>query len=578
MKSLEPIYTEPAQCQDCYKCLRQCTAKAIQIEQGHARVMHDLCVLCGHCVRVCPVGAKRVRNDLKRAELLLRSKKKVIISLAPSFVAEFEDIPVAKIIKAFKMLGFYGVSETAIGAQEVSANTAERMAKKQKGALISSACPVVVELIKKYHAAYSNNIADFLSPLLAHAKLLRAGFGKDIGVVFVGPCIAKKTESDNNPELLDLALTFDEVRQWWQAEGLNPQKLEPEDDDIWLLNNSDEGALYPIDGGMIAGIKASCTVSDDQLMAFSGVEAVRDVMVGLDELGQKEPVFLELLACKGGCVNGPCIKKPGTTAIKRHRVIANSRYEPKTIPRKATIDITYDWQISAVRKPQYPQEQIQAALAKVGKFRSEDELNCSGCGYDSCRAFAEALIDGRAEPNMCLGYMRQLAHKKVDALIRTIPCGAVIVNDKLEVVECNRHFAELCSGSVADIYEAKPGLEGARLEKLIPYSRFFSQIIASGSDKIEKDVKLDEKFLHVTVFTIEPHRYAGAIVQDITEPAVQKERIINKSKELMRKNVETVQKIAYLLGESAADSEVILNSIAESFSAQEIDKDDEPDN
>ncbi len=134
----------------------------------------------------------------------------------------------------------------------------------------------------------------------------------------------------------------------------------------------------------------------------------------------------------------------------------------------------------------------------------------------------------------------------------------------------------MCGDAVRDIYEVKPGLGKARLDKLIPYSGLFAQIISSGAEKIEKDLRLAEQFLHVTVFTIEPHRYAGAIIQDITEPAFQKERIINKSRELMRRNVDTVQKIAYLLGESAAESELILNSIAESFSVQE-DDDDERD-
>lgn len=568
MKSLEPIYTETVECQDCYKCLRQCAAKAIKIEQGRARVVPELCVLCGKCVLVCPVGAKRVRNDLELAAAALGKLERVVVSIAPSFVSEFDGIPYRNIISAFKALGFFGVSETALGAQEVSANTAMRLTAMDSGALVSSACPVVVELIRKHYPEAAGSLANMLSPLLTHSKLLRSAYGYDCGIVFAGPCIAKKIEADNS-DLLAAALTFEEVRHWWQAAGIDPMKMEVGEDDDWLMGSSLEGALYPIDGGMIEGVKSGCGVSDSRLMAFSGMDALRDIMSGLGELGQDASVFLELLACQGGCVNGPCSLRHGGTVMKRQQIIANTQGAPLRAPRNAQIDIVCDWRIGVVARPVYALEQIEDALARVGKFRLEDELNCSGCGYETCRAFAEGLLDGRAEPSMCLGYMRQLAHKKADALIRTIPCGAVIVNDRLEVVECNSHFADLCGDSVRDIYQVKPGLEKAKLEKLIPYSGLFQQIIDSGAEKIEKDLRVEDLYLHVTVFTIEPHRYAGAIVQDITEPAFQKERIITKSRELMRRNVDTVQKIAYLLGESAAESELILNSIAESFSVQE---------
>ncbi|MCF7958900.1 MAG: 4Fe-4S binding protein, partial [Phycisphaerae bacterium] len=76
---IRPIYTEVAQCQDCYKCLRNCSVKAIEIEEGHARVMSDLCVICGNCVKVCPVGAKKVRDDIKRARVLLQMKERVVV-------------------------------------------------------------------------------------------------------------------------------------------------------------------------------------------------------------------------------------------------------------------------------------------------------------------------------------------------------------------------------------------------------------------------------------------------------------------------------------------------------------------
>ncbi|NTV76044.1 MAG: 4Fe-4S binding protein, partial [Holophaga sp.] len=120
MNNEMPIFTEKTQCQDCYKCVRQCPVKAIKVQNGSAQVIPERCVFCGTCVNVCPVGAKKVRDDLYRARLLLKRRPKVVASLAPSFVSEFPGVAPGSMVAALKALGFWGVSETALGAQQVS--------------------------------------------------------------------------------------------------------------------------------------------------------------------------------------------------------------------------------------------------------------------------------------------------------------------------------------------------------------------------------------------------------------------------------------------------------------------------
>jgi ArsR family metal-binding transcriptional regulator len=98
----------------------------------------------------------------------------------------------------------------------------------------------------------------------------------------------------------------------------------------------------------------------------------------------------------------------------------------------------------------HTEEEIRGALRSVGKFTPVDELNCSSCGYDSCRHFATAMLDNRAEKTMCVSYMRKLAQKKANGLIKSIPSGVVIADKNLNIVECNFNFAKmnplLCSG------------------------------------------------------------------------------------------------------------------------------------
>lgn len=202
-----PIYTEMTECQDCYKCIRECPVKAIRVENGHAIVVSEQCVLCGHCVTICPTGAKHVRDDLSRARQLLTLKDRVIVSLAPSFIAEFSAVDPRVLVSAIKKLGFYGVSETALGADMVSAQIAADFVADEKASVdtgraarklyLSSACPATVEYVKLYMSEFAPYITDRASPLLVHARHLKSIYGEQIGIVFIGPCIAKKGRLTN---------------------------------------------------------------------------------------------------------------------------------------------------------------------------------------------------------------------------------------------------------------------------------------------------------------------------------------------------------------------------------------------
>lgn len=173
MNNTYPIYTGMTDCQDCYKCVRHCPVKAIHIRNGKASVIPEDCVLCGKCVLICPSGAKRIRDDLERAKQLLRIKDRVVVSLAPSYVNEFASIKKEQLIAALKMLGFWGVSETALGAQEVSAHVADVLSRSERGVFLSSACPSAVELVRKHYPEFHNTVTTLKSPMQAHATRLK---------------------------------------------------------------------------------------------------------------------------------------------------------------------------------------------------------------------------------------------------------------------------------------------------------------------------------------------------------------------------------------------------------------------
>ena len=244
---LKPIYTEPENCQDCYKCVRECPVKAIQIEDNKAYIIEERCIYCGHCTQVCPTGAKKIRDGVSRTRLILQNYPRVILSLAPSWACEFEDLSIGQLIAAIRKLGFSGVSETAIGAELVSSRVSDYLQQSQPGVYISSACPVVVEYIRKYSAEHTPAITPMLSPMLAHARILKDYYGNDLKVIFAGPCICKKLEADHFKELVEVAITFKDLKNWFEKENIHPEQLTPAAEDHFIPWQAGIGSLYPVE-------------------------------------------------------------------------------------------------------------------------------------------------------------------------------------------------------------------------------------------------------------------------------------------------------------------------------------------
>jgi iron only hydrogenase large subunit-like protein len=419
MEPRKPVYTEKTECQDCFKCVRKCPVKAIEIEEGRASIASDLCIYCGHCVDVCSVKAKKVRDDLGRAKNLLRYKKQVYVSLGPSYVGEFADLEPVSLIAALKKLGFAGVSETSLGAQQVSARVAEQLKESDAKLTISSACPAAVDFVQKYLPEQADTITPILSPLLSHCRLLRKIYGDAIGIVFIGPCAAKKREADRHPDLLDVALTFQDLHRWFEDEGIDAASVLPGELDTFIPEMANEGALYPVEGGMNETIRLNGDFNDVRFMTLAGVYCINRALTGLKMEELNTRVFVEILACQGSCVHGPCTSKKRPYLLDELEVYSRANVPTGRIERNVLVEIDGLHREAPLPVLYHSEDQIRKALHQVGAYAEDDELNCGGCGYDTCRTLARALLTGRAEPSMCLSHLRKLAQKK-----RT-PCCAV---------------------------------------------------------------------------------------------------------------------------------------------------------
>lgn len=560
---IAPVHTIPDKCVACYKCIRECPVNAVRIVNEKAAVVACRCVGCGHCVQACPTGAQVVRDGMARARVTLACNPgRTYLSLAPAYAGEFADMSEDELLDGLLRLGFAGVSEAALGAEMVTAATERFLAEASDGVYLSSACPAAVDYVRKYAPHLVSHITPVVSPMIAHARLLREHYGNDIKIIFAGPCIAKKGEADTYGDTVDAVLTFDELRAMMaEAAAGTPERSAGEHS--FVPCRAGIGALYPLEGGMIAGF------GDDseavERMAFSGLDTIREVLSDPDLDRHEGKVFLELLACRGGCIGAPSQQRRVSLLGRRRAVALGCRTDG---PRREYPPV--DLGVNFVSDPQtrssdYSEEKVADALAAIGRKRPEDEFDCGACGYASCRDFAAALVEGYVDGSLCAVHMRRMAHDRAADLLHKIPSGAVIIDSDLKVVDMNRAFAAALGENTLSVYDICPGMAGADIKNFCSFENLFRTVLATGEELRERKVGERGRSWLLSVFNIQAGRQVFGVLQDLHETAVRKDWILDKTREVIRNHMATVQEVAGLLGENAAYTDSTLRSIVDAF-------------
>jgi PAS domain S-box-containing protein len=152
-------------------------------------------------------------------------------------------------------------------------------------------------------------------------------------------------------------------------------------------------------------------------------------------------------------------------------------------------------------------------------------------------------------------------------MLHKIPAGIIMMDRNFKVVDSNESFAKLMGEETSELYETIPGLKGASVKELVPDKIFkmLSNILTSGEELLERDLKFQNKLHHVSVISLYKNRVVGAVIRDMSAPMLVRDEIINRAQRINKQNIETVQKIAYLMGENAAETEELLNSIIETY-------------
>lgn len=550
-----------ANCKDCYKCLRECPVKAIEFKNHQARIIEDRCILCGRCTNVCPQNAKKVHEEKDDILSLLKSDKKIIASIAPSFVASFKIADFSVMKKALLKLGFFDAEETAVGAKAVTEEYAKLLAGKKYKILISSACPAVNDMISKYYPKALNYLAPVLTPMAAHAKILKKRF-PDCEVVFIGPCIAKKKEGRESG-LISGVLTFEELDEILREKNIDLKNI-PSD----TANGEGlKARYYPIQRGIIKSFEK--TDSDYEYIAVDGVEACKETLENIDKL---DKMFLELNACQGACINGPCaLPCEGglTKAVFDVRKYAKCEKDSISDIDYGDIDFSKKHKKSELRNYQPSEKEIKNILAKTGKLTPEDELNCGSCGYSTCREKAWAVACGFADIEMCVPYMRKRAESMSFEVIKNSPNGIVVMDNELKIIEINDKAKHLWGVKEENI-------KGRDVVEFVNPTDFVLTL-NDGKNLEDKKVYLEKtkKFVKLSVILLKDHNMLCAIMKDITEETMYDEKLnsvklktLSTTDEVIRKQMRVAQEIASLLGETTAETKVALLQLKKTLQSE----------
>jgi iron only hydrogenase large subunit-like protein len=616
MSERKPIfYINDQKCRNSYSCVRVCPVNAIEVraQKEHPTIIPGRCIGCGLCFIACAPRAVEFRDSKEEVKRLISSPRKTAALVAPSIASEFDDITdYRKFVSMLRSLGFDYIHENSFGVDLIASEYAELFTSAEGKYYITANCPAIVKLIEKYYPELVPNLAPLVSPMVATARVVKELYGEEVAIVYIGPCIDNKDEAFlyNEGKLIEGILTFIELRQLFDEFNITERIVKMSDFDppygYW-------GALYPIPAGIIqaAGIKRDMAKSS--VITASGKEEVHEAIEDFSRYIDMIHHHFNLFFCHG-CLLGPGMEKHNERFRRRALVrqyaekrVAKLDLEQwkKDIDKWSKLDFSRIFKTDDQRIPEPPDEAIKEVLKIIGKGNPDEELNCGACGYKSCREFASTVAKGLAIPEMCHTFNlrnkqeyietlrqtnRKLAETKralkeseelamrekemaqstsdmMNNMLEKLPTGVVIVDNNLKVLHSNLSFINILGEDAKAISEIIPGLAGADLKTLLPFNIYnmFTFVLKEDEPVESKDVHYEDSMLNMSIFPIKKNKMCGAIVRDLYSPEVQGEEVINRVSDVIDKNLEMVQKIGFLLGEGASETEKMMNSIIEAY-------------
>lgn len=546
-------------CKSCLKCVRSCPTKSIRFERNHPYIIEEECIHCGKCYLCCPQSAKQIHSDLNQVKKWLAEGQKVVISIAPSFQVVWDNFSQLK--KDLLDLGFYAVEETARGAYVVSGQYMKLLEEKKMENIIETCCPSIVEMIEKEYPSLVKYLSPVASPMITHGRMLKEKY-PDAKVVFLSPCIAKQAEIQDErfKGAVDAVISMPQMDEWialHEKEAITEEKEE------------NIARIYPISGGII---KTLSDLNGYKSLAVEGIQRCRTLLSAL-ESGELKGYFFELNACEGGCLGGPYL-----LAYQNHEWVAQSRISENESAEKILAADTplakAEFRERPVEKKEFSEEEIESVLGSMGKGDHSKRLDCGACGYDTCRAKAIAVLEGKSDPQHCLPYALERAQSEANLIIQHSPNGIIVLDAAHKVKEINPMALRLLG---LQNYSVK----GFEVEAILPSSQL-SQLLSSDFKDVKylvEELRGGEKVCDIAVMPVMEEQAFVLILMDVTQRREEEARIkkirkdtIESTQKVIDKQMRVVQEIASLLGETTAETKVVLTKLNKAFDGDDLNE------
>ena len=552
-------------CRECYACVRVCPADAIVIKGGQADILADRCIFCGRCSKACPQHYRVEKMSISSVKEFIKSGENVIASVAPSFASAFGNQSL-KIPAVLRKLGFSHVEDSGITTKPIFDIYNTYADKDDNKNYITSMCPTIDYLIQKHYPELTDSIIPVVPPFISHGRFLKHKYGTESKVVFIGPCVAKKTDAAKEI-CVDEVLTFYELQKWIKSEKLNLEDfpIEPFD---YVCNDK---ILFPIPGETADFLEKKNPKKT--VFCVDGIEDCKSVLNSIRN-GKFENTFFEMNACNHGCLYGSDLDKDDRCFFEVKRDLINNKQKYIELFSSNAVDNPYqDIALDVLLYKEYPPKpfhleqpteyEIREILKTMGKTVRSDELNCGSCGYHTCREKAVAVFNGLAEPSMCLPYMRNRAESLSNVICESSPNLIGLIDKDLMIIELNpaaESFFKIqkdeANGMPLGMY-----LDDEEFERV----RTFRKNVRNEKITFEE---YDDSTLLQTIYWLEQNQMFLWLAVDITkdERAAKKLQTlkmetVEMAQQVIAKQMTVAQEIASLLGETTAETKVTLTKL-----------------